>query len=59
MPVRFVDLCVFSPLLTAEPHYLALRALKGVLVSALRGNSSFKLTTHEATVLSERLCFLA
>ena len=54
LPVRFGGLGVFRPLPSAEPHYLASRASTGVLVSALQGNSSFELATHEATVLSAK-----
>ena len=53
LPVRFGGLGVFSPSLTAEPHYLASRASTEVLVSALQGDS-FELATHEATVLSAK-----
>ena len=53
LPVRFGGLGVFSPSLTAEPHYLASRALTKVLVSALQGDS-FELAGHEATVLSAK-----
>ena len=50
LPVRFGGFAVFSPSLTAKPHYLALRASTKVLVSALQG----ELSSHEATVLSAK-----
>jgi len=48
LPVRFGGLGVFCPLQTAGPFYNASR----VLVSALHGDSTFELASHEATVLS-------
>jgi len=57
LPVRFGGLGVFCPLQTAGPFHSASKASTRILVSALLGDSSFELATHEATVLSARQDF--